>query len=304
MNGNAELAEYVKAHSRNEITRGKSGASVCELDGQRIAKYVRRDRLNDASAWAAYEREAMFYAYASKLGLPFVPQIEMNQVRADEILLIMKKYRPLSREEINNELLEKILLCLAKIHRLDVPAFLDQKKAEPVFWDEKSCAEYLCGWKAVLAEHGDLFDDAQLHAIAQHANEINRKYASQNIRFVHGDFHFENILMDEDGNVVICDWQNCGTGDVSGDISFFISRLLSDGYSVDSGEIIQTYCACAAGLGETVCPKDVEIQIRLANLNTSFMFWHQYLHNSTEARVRSIYGKMIGDYHFLREQMK
>ena len=33
----------------------------------------------------------------------------------------------------------------------------------------------------------------------------------------------------------------------------------------------------------------------LTNLNTSFRYWHQYLHGSSEERVRDIYEKMVAD---------
>ena len=37
------------------------------------------------------------------------------------------------------------------------------------------------------------------------------------------------------------------------------------------------------------------IFIRLANLNTSFLFWHEYLHGASEDRVKNVFEKMIQD---------
>ena len=39
---------------------------------------------------------------------------------------------------------------------------------------------------------------------------------------IHGDFHWDNLLEDA-GNILICDWQGVGIGGASGDISFFLA---------------------------------------------------------------------------------
>ena len=39
--------------------------------------------------------------------------------------------------------------------------------------------------------------------------------------------------------------------------------------------------------------------MRLSNLNTSFVFWHHYLHGADKAAVRDIYEKMISDMEYL-----
>ena len=106
---------------------------------------------------------------------------------------------------------------------------------------------------------------------------------------------FENILQDTQGNIKVLDWQNCGTGHVSGDISFLLSRLSADGYKIDEKRVIDQYCKSAKRGGNSIQPQEIEIQMSLANLNTSFQFWHHYLHGSTTERVAGIYDKMLAD---------
>jgi thiamine kinase-like enzyme len=156
------------------------------------------------------------------------------------------------------------------------------------------------GWKAVLAEHPGVFDEMVLEQIEQSVNDWNKKFFVKEYCFVHGDFHFENLLQDEDGNIKIIDWQNCGTGHGSGDISFLLSRLSADGFSIDAEKIIEMYCQGAKKQGRRILAQEIFVQMSLANLNTSFRFWHMYLHGSEEKRVRDIYEKMIKDAIFLQ----
>ena len=55
------------------------------------------------------------------------------------------------------------------------------------------------------------------------------------------------------------------------------------------------YCESARMVGLEVEPKVIRQQMCLTNLNTSFRYWHQYLHGSSEERVRDIYEKMVAD---------
>ena len=47
--------------------------------------------------------------------------------------------------------------------------------------------------------------------------------------------------------------------------------------------------------GKKVTWAEIDGHIRAANVITSFICWHEYLHGSDEGRVREIYGKMVAD---------
>ena len=121
-------------------------------------------------------------------------------------------------------------------------------------------------------------------------------HGSEAVVLIHGDFHWDNLLMDNQGRIIICDWQGVGAGAASGELSFFFGRLRGDGIQLKEQEIVEAYGReirkCS---GKKVTWEEGDGHIRAANVITSFTCWHQYLHRSSEERVREIYGKMVTD---------
>ena len=112
----------------------------------------------------------------------------------------------------------------------------------------------------------------------------------------HGDFHRENMLTDESGNLLICDWQGIKIGGESEDLSFFMSRLSADGINIDPKCFAENYAKMVLELnGETIDPEPILKHIDAANVITTFMYWHYFLHGNPEERVREVYVKMITD---------
>ena len=127
-------------------------------------------------------------------------------------------------------------------------------------------------------------------------NEIIGWHHEEEKVLCHGDFHWDNLLRRENGDIVVCDWQGVGAGGASGDISFFLSRLGADGTDIEPGKVTELYCHERFLLtGETVSHKDLLRHMKAANLIISFQCWHQYLHGSSCERVRGIYEKMVMD---------
>ena len=284
--------QYVNEHLLRQITIGKSGALVYELDNSRIAKCIRLSELASDALRNSYEREYLFYTHFSSSAYPFLPKIYHCCQSDDEIQIIMEKYLPLDRSRLDTALLEKIMSILAQIHSLPIPDFLPNVDTKPVVLDPSDITQYLLGWKEVINEHGDAFSEHDLYRIAENINTINQKVHSTRKSVCHGDFHFENLLADAHDNIIVCDWQNINLGHVSGDISFLLSRLSADGCDIKKETAIQIYC----NLPNTdITPNEIATQMSLANLNTSFMFWHNYLHGAPEDRVHDILGKMIED---------
>ena len=48
-----------------------------------------------------------------------------------------------------------------------------------------------------------------------------------------------------------------------------------------------------------ITPDEISVRMSLANLNTSFIHWHQYLHGSSAERVQDIWVKMTEDAELL-----
>lgn len=286
--------ELINAPSARRITVGKSGAEVYDLGDGRVAKHVRRAVL-DEQRWQSYLRESLFYSELSGEKYDFLPEIYHNLRTDDEIQLVMKKYRPLERERLDNELLDRVMRVLARIHSLPVPTFLRGESPEPQLLGDEDIKRCCDGWREVLDEHGG-FPLERLAALAEGINDVNARHFDPTRRLCHGDFHFDNLLADENGKIVVCDWQGASQGHVSGDVSFLLSRLSADGYAVDAEQVVAAYCRYA----ESVSPADVARQMRLANLNTSFLFWHLYLHGADADTVHGIFDKMIEDFEALR----
>ena len=159
---------------------------------------------------------------------------------------------------------------------------------------EEQVKEYVSGWQSVLYEHPGSFSPAPLKEIAEKINHIIRWHAQEKEVLNHGDFHFDNLLMDKQGNVLICDWQGVSVGAASGDLSFFFSRLGADGLNTDIRQAISFYVQEFKRLsGKTLVPEVICRHMDAADVITSFVFWHEYLHGSDVGRVRGIYEKMV-----------
>lgn len=284
------IKTIIERVAAKEITLGQSGAHVYETDDQRVFKVAFREEVQDADIWAAYEKEALFYESCRAV---FLPKVYVNIHTENEIFLILEKCYPLERTQTDDGVLRKIIAALVQLHRQEIPPFLQTEERKPTVFSKEDIEESMDGWQKVLEEHPGAFEGEWLEKIGLHINTWNKKHFSEESRFSHGDFHFENIMQDEAGNIKVVDWQNCGTGHMSGDISFLLSRLSADGYKADKGQVIEFYCQSAEGCSWNIQPGEIERQMRLANLNTSFRFWHEYLHNSAEGRVADIYMEMI-----------
>lgn len=288
--------DYLSGHRTAEIRGGQSGADVYEIDGKYVLKYVVRQKLQE-ELFDTYSREALFYQSQSVRQRSYLPEVLKVEFTENEILILMKRYGRPERSAINAELIQRITKALAALHTADeIPPFLkrDKEQAKPL--SGQMITDCLCGWKSVLAEHPGVFDESPLVEIADKVNELILWHDTEEQVLVHGDFHWDNLLEDEKGRILLCDWQGVGLGGASGDLSFFLSRLGGDGVQLDATFLLDSYINAVWELsGKRIERQDIIRHMNAANVITSFMFWHEYLHGSTEERVRDIYGKMVKD---------
>lgn len=287
-------AARVIAQAIRRIDVGQGGAGVYELPEGRIAKHILRAELPNAGAWEQYAREARFYARQMEHPLPFVPEVFCSEWTDDEILIVMRQYQPLEREKLRGAMLEPTMEVLAKIHALPLWENAGEENIPQVL-DAAKIAECLAGWRAVLAEHGDAFSADVLTEISEQINAINGRRHSARRCFVHGDFHADNLLVNESGNIIVCDWQNVGAAHPAADIAFLLSRLGADGHAIDKEQVLRLY-----GRYSGISTEEIAEQMALADLNTSFVFWHYFLHGASEESVRSVYAKMVEDMELLK----
>lgn len=92
---------------------------------------------------------------------------------------------------------------------------------------------------------------------------------------------------------MICDWQCVTVGHASDDLGFFLGRFNPDGFDIGEQTIIDLYAKVVYDMfGKRVDSKEILCHKYAGTLITSFLYWHEYLHGSTEERVRKVYGKM------------
>ena len=60
---------------------------------------------------------------------------------------------------------------------------------------------------------------------------------------------------------------------------------------------MQIYSTCSG-----ISVSTLRLQAALANFNTSFLYWHQYLHGSDADRVQSIFNAMQDDFLLLSSE--
>lgn len=293
------IGKYLAENCYSEIKVGQSGADVYDINGDTILKHVERKKL-EGSLFDTYAREALFYQSKSKNAGGYLPTVTGLELSGDEIILMMKKYNCPDRNDIDEPMIRKVAKTLACIHTDSIPEFMncDRKQAED--FSELQIKEYLEGWDSVLNEHPGFFDGVFLKEIAGKINRIIAWHDTEERVLIHGDFHWDNILMDDYGNILICDWQSVGVGEASGDLSFFMSRLGSDGIEIDPLFFLKCYSDVIREIsGKTVDIQSIVRHIAAANVITSFAFWHQFLHGAETERVRGIYEKMADDFRLI-----
>lgn len=295
------VKEYLNEHNAKEIKVGKSGADVYEIDGKYVLKHVVRQRLKEEQ-FIAYTREVLFYQNQMTQQRRYLPKVLKAEASENEILILMKKYCRPERNAIHAQLIQKITKAMAALHTDEIPSFMYKDKEKAELLSDQMISECLCGWKSVLAEHPGSFSESQLEEIAGKINKLIIWHDSEDHVLVHGDFHWDNLLEDENGNILLCDWQGVKLGGASGDLSFFLSRLGADGIRIDAAFFMDSYVNAVWALsGKQMKRQDIIGHMNAANVITSFVFWHHYLHGSSEEQVADIYNKMIKDFKELQE---
>lgn len=292
---------FLSEHVHRRIGAGKSGADVWAVESDMLLKHARRKAVTDLGVWHSYQKEAQMYLWFQENSVSFVPEVLYARRTAEEVFLLLKRYRMLRHEEAR-DLLPDILRMLAKIHSLPAPEFLETPERKNTALPQAQVAACLHGWESVLEEHGDRFHIADAAFVAEHINMLNERFYPDVFVLVHGDFHCDNLLLDAHGEVIVCDWQNAHIGPPAGDIAFFLSRLSADGIFLDTDELIEKYCSAAKEEGVPAERESIRCGMTLSDLNTAFLFWHQYLHGNPPERVGGIFEKMVLDARWLLER--
>lgn len=295
-----DFKKYLDSHTLHCLTLGKSGAEVYLLDDGKIAKYAEKEKLlekeNGLAVWESCLKEAKFYKETMNGHHAFLPQIFHCEFDDENVQIIMGEYKLIKKESLTDSDFDEIMKLLVQVHELPLSDFLKNEKRGPVEIPEDEIKNCLAGWKSIFDEHSsetsDILDFSKIQELASHINQINKDLYSARACLCHGDFHAENILQDEkSGQLLLCDWQSVSLNHPASDIAFFMSRLQGDGISFDENKIIDSYCSYSKS---GITKDEIKTQIYLANINTTFRYWHYYLHGSPKSVVENIVEKMSG----------
>lgn len=295
-----DFKKYLDSHTLRKLTQGKSGAEVYLLDDGKIAKYAEKEKLlekeNGLAVWESCLKEAKFYKEIMGAQHAFLPQIFHCEFDDEKVQIIMGEYKLIKKESLTDGDFDDIMKLLVQVHELPLPDFLKNEKREPVEIPEDEIQNCLAGWKSIFDEHSsetsDILDFSKIQELASRINQLNKDLYSGRSCLCHGDFHAENILQDEkSGQLLLCDWQSVSLNHPASDIAFFMSRLQGDGISFDENKIIDSYCSNSKS---GITKDEIKKQMYLANINTTFRYWHYYLHGSPKSVVENIVEKMLG----------
>ena len=294
-----DFKKYLESHTLRTLTQGKSGAVVCLLDDGKISKFAEKRKLlekeNGLAVWDSCLKEAKFYKEKSSGQNAFLQQIFHCEFDDEKVQIIMGEYKQVEKNNLSESDFDKIMKLLVQVHELSVPDFLKNEKRGPVDIHEDEIKNCLAGWKSIFDEHqaetSDILDFSKIQNLASCINQLNKDLYSDRSCLCHGDFHAENILSDEkSGQLILCDWQSVNLEHPASDIAFFMSRLQGDGITFDENKIIDSYCASSKS---GITKEEIKKQMALANINTTFRYWHYYLHGSSKEVVEGIVGKML-----------
>jgi thiamine kinase-like enzyme len=277
-----------------KINIGQSGADLYAVDNQYVVKHVMRNKLENQELFLSFKKEAHFYQSMDRTKLPCLPEVLSIRETDDEILLCMKKYRRVEHHNVNQTVLSKIMKAIALVHHCQAPPFLSLNPSDIKLLSDEEIMHCVNGWNSVLREHQGRFDAKPIETIAKRINSMIRWHASGEANLIHGDFHLHNLLLDDEENIVICDWQSVSIGNAANDLGFFLSRFNADGFQLSERALIDLYSNAVYELyGKRADSEVIYSHLSASTLITSFRFWHEYLHGASEEKVGKIYEKMV-----------
>jgi serine/threonine protein kinase len=300
-----KIIEIVKQYKR-----GISGAHIIEIqiDGKNyILKMVEKAGIIDKIALDSFIKEYEFYTLPNTTALKknlghLIPEILYSENNNEYVIIIMKKYEEVLSTDWNKELLDSMIDLITDVHICPLETVLDlgitPSKQEKI--TEGAINQGKVEWNIVLQEHGEYFDQTILDNIAVSFTKINDIMNNSGQYICHGDFHPGNILKDEDNNLILCDWQNINFNNGVGELSFFISRGLSSGLSLNKDELLGIYCTkLSMKLGIEYSFIELKKILCASTVMTNFLLWPNYLHGSERSRVENIYKEMLESFEYI-----
>ena len=295
------------------ITTGAGGAYVYFIDDTYVVKYAYFPQL-DADTRKGYRNEFNFYKTCSNQKNIFIPEVILQTINDDEMLIVMKKYFPVKPEEWNENLQKYAIELCAQINAIDATGFVKifQEQEKQSDANELSIADdnphplsvSYRDWNNLQIKFPKHIDAELLKEMYENFDQIN-SYANKlgmPETLCHGDCHPNNFLKDGD-RLVICDWQGIGMGKGIGDVAFFISRGADMGIKINRDMLIESYREALLKYANIeVKVSDLHKSVAANEFGVSFRFWAGFLQTSEISRVLDIYNAMVNNYNLLYDK--
>lgn len=296
----AEKGLWKNSVKYEPITLGAGGAKIflvhaAECGNDFVLKVANTECGCDQTHFDLCKKEYDFYKLNESLKLPYVPEIVYSENHKDfGIILVMKRYTPIAHEQWNIDLQKQAIDLCARFNSLPVDEFAKAGIVWKPVEISSETAEASCKlWSEVLSEHEGRFDCELLEIISKKLDSVCAVLNSEPHHVCHGDFHQENLLLDDTGKLYLCDYQAVTIGKGVSDLAFFISRGLGFGIPLNDDQLLSYYCECLSKYSGTAVKITTLKQERAAStlLNT-FLFWAYFLKGTSYESVAVHYEEM------------
>lgn len=286
------------------LNTGASGAKlygVTDKSGKYVVKQSNGTPNNNDDILNCYKKEYNFYTLMKDLDLDIPEVIYTEESYGYGLILVFPFYKSISFSEWDSDYQLRAIDLIAKLNSMDVEKIsrklnIHYKKVETNTNELKAA---LNEWSNILGLFPNDFDIRKIEHIYNNFDNVCYVLNSGINCVCHGDFHADNILLDND-RMILSDWQNISIGSSAGDISFFISRGKSSGLIMNEDELIDYYCKRFYYYSRMNIKKEEIYQIiNASNVFTSFMHWPFYLKGADIDRVRGIYENMLNSFEVL-----
>lgn len=242
------LTRYLAGQGRVEGFRPLSGGWETEvyaydLDGAPKVLRLYQGRHVEARAG----NEFRMLRSLGRMGYP-VPQVEHYNgdpgVMGGPFLLMERvEGRPMAAlfgDRPSEELVSDLVGLAVRLHRMDWRSFVGEGGVWPDL--ESARGLYAITWVARLLRGDELLEAVQplLDWLEEQGRAVEFQLAP-----LHGDLHFENVLVRSDGSLAVIDWGITGVGDPRCDLAYSYVLLSTQGHPALADRVLKRYEAMA-----------------------------------------------------------
>lgn len=248
MNVAERLTTYLAGTGRVEGVRSISNGWETEvyafdLDGAPMV--LRLYQGSEVEARAGNEFRMMRQLGQLGYPVPRVDRLETDRAVFGGPFLLMERVegQPMAHlfaSQPAEQLVERLCRLMVQLHSLHWQPFVGPEGVWPDLATARSA--YDIAWVTGLLRLGDLLESAQ--PLIDWLEQRGRSVAFETT-LLHGDFHFDNVLVRPDGAPAVIDWGITGMGDPRHDLAYTYILMTTQGHPRLGDAILQTYEALA-----------------------------------------------------------